>query len=109
MKSKPVIIQYPKSVGNILKGAMFECPTPAVANRIHPEAKIVRYVDGENYVEAPSRPSKSKSKTVRKNTTARTRKVEPITPADPTPNVIQEDPQNAPESPTANATAEVGS
>lgn len=102
MKSKPVFIQYPKSVDGFLKGAMFECPTPAVAKRTHPEAKIVRYVDGESYDE--STPKKTKSKARSKTATARTRTVEPSTTEAPS-----DAPQDAVESTETNATSEVGS
>lgn len=108
-KSKPVIIQYPRDTDAYLKGSTFECPTPAVAKRVHPDANIIRYADGESYDEASPKKSTSTKKTVRKGTTARTRKTTPPQRPEVESVTTPEGPQNTPEPPTTGDNVEVGS
>jgi hypothetical protein len=48
---RPVVIMYDENVGNYLAGSTFQMKSPESAKRVHPQARIVRYVDGGEYKE----------------------------------------------------------
>lgn len=54
--ARPVIIYYDYDVApdelhpaGMLAGASYECPSPELAKKFHPHARILRYVDGGDY------------------------------------------------------------
>jgi len=59
--ARAVILEYTKGD---LKGAEFEVESPAVARKVHPEAKIVRFADDQTPFEEDARPTPARAEPV---------------------------------------------